>query len=230
MSKEKAIEALLKAARAEVGYTAKAGKENKYAEYLTKLGNYYNGAKWAEGWGCDWCDIFVDYMFLKVFGNPTGRKMLYQPEKSLGAGCGYSANYFINNKAWSSTPVVGSQGFLGTRGDEYHTGIVSKISGNMVTLIEGNAGGGNGKVVERAWDIKSFSGFGIPDYSLVTTDPEPTPAPVKTSIDNIASELAKKAKGVLNGEYGNGKTRVEKLGVWYEPVQWIINKHLGNIK
>ena len=227
-SKAAAVEAVIKAARAEVGYAAKANKENKYAEYLTKLGNYYNGAKWRPGWSCDWCDIFVDYIFVKTFGNPEGRDMLYQPEKSLGAGCEYSANYFIKYGAWSKTPEVGDQGFLGIRGDEYHTGIVSAVSGNKITLIEGNAGGGNGKVVERTWTLNQFSGFGKPDYEMmVASDPGPS---VKLSIDEITSELNKKAKATLRGEYGNGKARAENLGVWYEPVQWIINKHLGFIK
>ena len=149
--------------------------------------------------------------------------MLYQPEKSLGAGCPFSANYFIKYGAWSSTPHVGDQGFLGKRGDEYHTGLVVKISGNAITLIEGNAGGGNGQVMERVWSLSEFSGFGTPDYDMVVND---TPDPKKT-IKEIAADLGDKAQGVLDGKYGNGQARVSQLGDYYEPVQWIVNKYLS---
>lgn len=225
-TRDEAVKAVIRAARKEIGYKALSGKENKYGHYLDGIPGYYNGKKTSEGWGADWCDIFVDAIFLQTFGNPTGREMLYQPEKSLGAGCVFSANYFIKYGAWSNTPVVGSQGFLGKRGDEYHTGIVTAVSGNQVTLIEGNAGGGNGQVMERTWSKSEFSGFGLPDYDMVVREvPDP-----KETIDDITTELNKLAKGVLAGEYGSGKTRVDKLGAWYEPVQWIINKYLKYIK
>lgn len=226
-SRDEAIKAVIRNARKEIGYKASSGKENKFGHYLDGIPGYYNGKKTSKGWGADWCDIFVDAIFLQTFGNPTGREMLYQPTKSLGAGCPYSANYFIKYGAWSTTPHVGDQGFLGKRGDEYHTGIVVKVSGKEVTLIEGNAGGGNGAVMERVWNKSEFSGFGTPDYEMVVKEGPITP---EQSIDAITEELNLLAKGVIAGKYGSGSDRVKKLGIWYTPVQWIINKHLGYIK
>ena len=226
MTKDDAIKKLLNSASGEVGYKAKAGKENKYAEYLTKL-DYYNGPKWAPGWGCDWCDIFVDYMFLKVFGNPIGRQMIYQPEKSLGAGCGFSAGYYSKNNAWSTTPEVGAQGFLGTANDIYHTGIVESFNSSSVTMIEGNAGGGDGQVMRVTRSRKDFYGFGIPNWSLVVNEaPTPDRPDLNKKIDALTYKLGELAKGVLQGKYGNGGERVKKLGAYYDAVQFIVNEVL----
>ena len=225
MTKDEAIKKLLEAAAKEIGYASSVGKNNKYAKYMDSVTNYYNGKKN----GFDWCEVFVDYMFLVTFGNPKGRLMVRQPEKSLGAACPYSANYYIKAGAWSSKPEKGAQAFLGKRGDEYHTGIVESFTSSTVTLIEGNAGGGNGKVMRRTWNISNFSGFGIPDWSQVAeVTPSPSPAPKKNTpvtakdIERIASEIGYKAINVLRGVYG--KERKAKLGEWYDPVQWVINK------
>lgn len=226
MTKKEAIDKVVNAAAGELGYKALAGRENKYAEYLDSITNYYNGKKNSKGWGAEWCDIFVDYMFLKTFGNPTGRLMIYQPEKSLGAGCRFSADYYIQNKAWTTTPERGMQGFIGKRGSESHTGIVESVSGNKVTMIEGNAGGGNGMVKRNTWLISDFSGFGIPDYSRVVNNKETTDTTTNQRIDSIALILSTKAKEVMQGKYGNGSTRVKRLGEYYDPVQWIINRAL----
>lgn len=182
MTKAEAIKKVLSLASNEVGYAAKTGKENKFGQYLDNLKNFYNGKKTAPGWGADWCDIFVDAIFTQAFGNPTGRLMLYQPEKSLGAGCPYSARYYKNNKAWTTTPQKGAQIFFGTPGDEYHTGIVEDVDARFVYTIEGNAGGGNGKVKRCTYyrTANFISGYGIPNWSLVAKsapDPEPAPAP-----------------------------------------------------
>lgn len=232
MTKDEAIQKLLYAAAGEIGYSEKAGKENKYAEYLTKLKTYYNGAKWSPGWGCDWCEIFVDYMFAKTFGNTIGRQMVYQPEKSLGAGCTHSANYYIKNKAWTTNPSKGYQGYLGKRGNEYHTGIVESFTATTVTMIEGNVtDSSNPKAptkVRRVTRPRSeFSGFGIPNYALVVNEtPTPEKPNVEKRIDAEVTKLSVMAKNVLKGKYGNGATRKKNLGEYYDPVQFIINKSL----
>ena len=43
-----------------------AGSNNytKYARDLDKLGDFYNGKKQ----GYPWCDVFVDWLFVKCFG------------------------------------------------------------------------------------------------------------------------------------------------------------------
>ena len=176
MTIDQAINKLCDYAKSQVGYKASSGKRNKYAEYMDSVSKYYNGKKQ----GADWCDVFVDTMFLQVFGNPKGREMIYQPLESCGAGCRFSANYYISHNAWYKTPQRGDQIFFGVRGDEYHTGIVVDVDGTYVTTVEGNTGGGNGCVSTQRYRRTStiISGYGRPNWKLVangTAEPVPTP-------------------------------------------------------
>ena len=176
---EKAKAKLLELANAELGYmekatnaylddkTANAGSGNytKYGAYFdAQRGEYeyYNGKKN----GFDWCDQFVDWLFANCFGLDNGRRMLYQPMRSCGAGCAWSASYFRENGAWSTTPGVCYQIFFGKRGDESHTGIVVDKTSTTVTTIEGNA---NNRVQRRTYAItdSNIAGYGIPDFGLV---------------------------------------------------------------
>ena len=102
------ITKLINVAKAEVGYlekkdnksldskTANAGKGNftKYARDLDNISGFYNGKKN----GYAWCDVFVDWCFVKSFGVDRAKELLLQPNKSLGAGCTYSARYYKNKK------------------------------------------------------------------------------------------------------------------------------------
>lgn len=189
MTKQEAINKIISLAEEQVGYEATPVKRNKYAEELDSVG-YFNGKKN----GFDWCCCFVAWLFEHTWGKATSQKMLYLPEKSLGAACPYVANYYINNKAWYKTPEVGDQILFGTRGDEDHTGIVWKVTNNYVYTIEGNAGGGNGKVMKRQYAQTNgwISGYGRPNWSVVASvepKPEPTPEPApKPTVPKIIEE------------------------------------------
>ena len=165
MNINEAKEKVIALAKEQVGYKPYSGKKNKYADYLDSLGDFYNGPKS----GFDWCECFTDFLFVKCFGNETGRKMLYQPKKSTGAGCGFSAQFYRDNKAWSKTPQLASQIYFGTVGNEQHTGIVTKIDDKYVYTVEGNTGGGNGKVMSKKYTKtnSNICGYGIPKWSLV---------------------------------------------------------------
>ena len=97
MTVNQAIDKLCNWAEQQVGYRASKGKRNKYAEYIDKYPEFYNYSKN----GFDWCDIFYDVGMCQCFGVETGRKMLYQPKESTGAGCGFSAGFYRANNAWS---------------------------------------------------------------------------------------------------------------------------------
>ncbi len=181
----KAVDKLLAVARAEVGYlekasnsgldskTGNAGYNNwtKYAADLDKLGDIYNGPKN----GYYWCDVFVDWCFIKAFGKELGVKMLYQPLKGLGAGCTYSAQYFQSKGAFYKNPQPGDQIFFAYGDDGYdHTGIVEKVENGRVYTIEGNTSGGSG-VIDNGGGVfrKSYplgyyqiGGYGRPNYKL----------------------------------------------------------------
>lgn len=204
MTKDEAVGRLLKIADAEVGYrekasnkdldskTANAGANNwtKYARDLDAISNYYNTRKN----GYDWCDVFVDWCFVQTFGYPVGRLMLYQPERSLGAGTGYSAQYFKNVGAWASNPSVGDQIFFKTNaGAICHTGLVEIVGDSWIQTIEGNA---NNMVGRHVYNIRDrvIAGYGIPNWGLVS-DSNPTPKPKDEVVIVETKELAKGATG-----------------------------------
>lgn len=181
MTVEEAKKAVVDLANAEVGYhekasnaqlddkTANSGGANwtKYAKDLDALPNFYNGQKN----GYAWCDVFVDWLFVKTFGEELGRKILYQPEKSAGAGCLYSAGYYKQHNAFHRTnPRVGDQVFFSYSAGEYsHTGIVVGVNGNTITTVEGNTSDSVGR---RTYETSNYSiaGYGTPHWELAVED------------------------------------------------------------
>ena len=180
MNRQKVIDIAL----AEVGYleketnnqldskTGNAGDENwtKYARDLDKIPGFYNGKKN----GFDWCDIFVDWCFVQAYGVETAKKLLIQPDKSLGAGCKYSAMYYKNKgRFFPSNPEPGDQIFFGTATKCTHTGLVYKVDGSKVYTVEGNTSGASGVIANGGGvKAKSYSltyskiyGYGRPDYN-----------------------------------------------------------------
>lgn len=124
-----------------------------------------------------WCDVFVDWCFLKTFGYDMAIKLLCTKERSSGAGCIESARYYRNKKQFYRDPKVGDQIFFGgSNGYETHTGIVVAVSGTRVTTIEGNTNAGSavipngGGVYEKSYPLDHYYivGYGRPDYTLVT--------------------------------------------------------------
>lgn len=204
MDKNEAIAKLVNLAKSQVGYlekrsnaqlddkTANAGSNNwnKYARDIdNKYPNFYNGKKN----GYSWCDIFVDWCFIECFGYEKALKMLYQPTKSTGAGCSYSAGFYRAHNAFYRKPQVGDQVFFGDYGNEGHTGIVVAVNGNIITTVEGNTSGGYG--VESNGDgvyIKRYNigtqyipGFGRPNWEVVSSNAGNEEASVTVSYPTI---------------------------------------------
>lgn len=187
---EKAVNRVVDIAEAEIGYIEKAsdsqlndktanpgsGNWTKYGAYFDAMRGeyeYYNGRKN----GFDWCDQFVDWVFAQAFGIDEGRKVLYQPMRSCGAGCAWSASYFRENGKFTSTPQRGDQIFLGPKGNESHTGLVVDVSPDKVWTVEGNA---NNRVMRRVYarNDSNIAGYGRPNFQLVEYKfKEDTPAP-----------------------------------------------------
>ena len=179
MTVQDAINKALNCARAEIGYhekssnaslddkTANSGSGNwtKYARELDALGNFYNGGKN----GYAWCDVFYDWVLVKCFGADLGRRMIYQPLRSAGAGCLYSAQYYKQNGAWhTSNPQPVDQIFFSYAPGEYsHTGMVESVQNGIVTTIEGNT---SDMVARRTYPINSGNiiGYGRPNWALAT--------------------------------------------------------------
>lgn len=155
--------------------TANAGSANytKYARDLDALGNFYNGPKQ----GFAWCDIFVDWLFVKCFGVENALSLLCQKYKSSGAGCTYSMAYYRSNGQFhvrNEKPQVGDQIFFGSGlNDSNHTGIVYRVDDDMVYTIEGNTSSASGvipnggAVCEKAYkrNYINIIGYGRPRYN-----------------------------------------------------------------
>ena len=189
LTENEAIAKLVSCAKNQVGYlekktnaylddkTANAGSNNwnRYARDIdNKYPEFYNGKKN----GFSWCDIFVDWVFIECFGYENALKLLYQPEKSAGAGCKYSADYYRRNNAFFKQPNVGDQVFFGDYGNEGHTGIVVAVNGNVITTVEGNTSGGYGVdangdgVYLKKYNISTqyIPGFGRPNWEVVSSN------------------------------------------------------------
>lgn len=180
------INDLLTLAQNEVGYLEKktadlkylydkkanAGYNNytKYAKELDDLKDFYNGRKN----GYSWCDVFVDWCFVKTFGRARAQQLINQPDKSTGAGVGFSKKFYQNKNRYFSAPEVGDQIFFkNASGGMQHTGLVYKTDKNYVYTIEGNTSGSSnviangGAVCAKKYSLKNkyIDGYGRPDYS-----------------------------------------------------------------
>lgn len=190
---------LIAIAEAEVGYlekasnsnlddkTANAGSKNytKYARDLAKISGFYNGNKN----GYAWCDVFVDWCFVQAFGVDEAKKLLNHGQ--YGAGCVYSAQYFRNDDRFYNAPEVGDVIFFGSKGEEYHTGIVYKVDSDKVYTIEGNTSGASGVIANGggvckksyAINYSKITGYGRPNYDAepVAEEKQPTTEPAVTT-------------------------------------------------
>ena len=220
----KALERFLATASAEVGYcekktnsnldnpTANAGYANytKYARDLDKIKMFYNGPKN----GYAWCDVFVDWVMVETFGVDLALKLLCQPQKSSGAGCTFSSQFYKSAGRWSTIPAPGDQIFFTTDGGKTsnHTGIVERVDGTSVYTIEGNTSPSNG-VISNGGSVcrKRYSktnpqimGYGHPNWSLVPDD-------------RTSREIVQDAAGLTDGtmaylaNYRWGKDLLDKL-------------------
>ena len=201
-------------AEAEIGYcekasnanlndkTANAGSGNwtKYAAYFDAMRGeheFYNGRKNS----FDWCDLFFDWVQCQAWGMQTAQEIIYQPDRSCGAGCKWSASYYRANNAWTSTPKPGDQIFFGPKGDESHTGMVVDVSADKVWTVEGNA---NNRVMRRVYALNdgNIAGYGRPDYNLVAykfAEPVTPDTPPKDDREAVTmSEL----EGILAARLG----------------------------
>lgn len=140
---------------------------NKYAKVLDDLKDFYNGIKQGQMW----CDVFVDAGFVICYGRRAAQELLCQPDRSCGAGCSFSAQYFnAHGQFHKSGPQTGDQIFFGTGWDNvYHTGLVVEVSGSTVTTIEGNT---SDMVAKRQYPVNDarIFGYGRPNWGVTDTN------------------------------------------------------------
>ena len=196
----------------EVGYIEKASNSNldsktantgsgNYTKYARDLDNmdFYNGPKN----GYAWCDVFVDWCFVEACGKERALKLLCQPKKSTGAGCGFSMNFYKAHDQFYTKPQKGDQIFFTDGTSIYHTGLVYKVDGSKVYTVEGNTSdvnyvdGNGGKVCKKSYPIGAsyIAGYGRPKYDTTTID-----VPVE-------EEEAKEHIVDVDGKWGSDTTR-----------------------
>lgn len=236
----KTRDAFIAAAQAEVGYT-EGPKENqtKYAAYLDKL-SYFNSAKQF----VEWCSTFIHYLAVIILGGGTAGKnaaiKLFGENTKDNCACGvkYFWDYLVA-KGYKVDKSKGQPGdiiFFNTKkAKPGHVGMIEKVSDKYYT-IEGNK---SNKVARSSYGKTSTTIYGIchipweqfdpkesaapqePAQDIIVT-PDPV-APVKKSVDEIARE-------VIQGRWGNGKERADKLaaaGYSYSEIQARVNELLG---
>lgn len=213
-----AQERLIATAEEQVGYLGKktnaqlddfkanaGGLWNRFARDLDALGDFYNGRKN----GYDWCDVFVDWCFVRTFGRELGQKLLCQPNKSLGAGTKYSMDYYKARKQFFMTPQPADQIFFGTATVTSHTGLVMAVKDGYVHTIEGNAGSPSAvRSCKYSLRYAKIKGYGRPDWSLVPDDKkeddemvviyeklEDVPSHYRPTVDKLVKKGALKGTG-----------------------------------
>ena len=181
----------------EVGYHEVGNNLTKYAADLDAIHGFYNGGKN----GYAWCDVFVDWCFVKCYGVVGAKELLCQPDNSLGAGCLYSANYFKQHGRFHEhNPQTGDQIFFTYRtGEVSHTGIVVAVNGNTVTTVEGNSSDAVQKKTYNINDSKIY-GYGRPDWdgSVSVEVPQEAKRPYKYHMTQYPVTLAL----LRRGDYG----------------------------
>lgn len=154
--------------------TANAGNKNftKYARDLDAIPGFYNGKKQ----GFAWCDTMTDWCFVQAYGVENAKKLLCQPDKSLGASCTYSASYYRKaGRFYEKDPKIGDQIFFKSGSSIVHTGLVYNVDSKKVYTVEGNTSGASGVIANgggvcrKSYDLtySKIAGYGRPDYSIV---------------------------------------------------------------
>ena len=101
---------------------------------------------------------------------------------NLGAGCGFSMQYYKAAGRFDKTPKVGDQIFFKYTNDSSradHTGIVVAVTAQTIQTVEGNSGN---KISLRTYSRSYYAiiGYGHPRYDADTTTKTTTNKEAKT--------------------------------------------------
>ena len=225
---------VIKVARAEIGYKEKATNSqlydktanvgyNNYTKYAndidTEYIDFYNGKKN----GYDWCDVFVDWCFITAFGRENAQRLLCQPNKSCGAGCGFSFEYYKDKGQTGDKPKLGAQIFFG---DLDHTGIVVDYDNDFVWTVEGNTGVDTNEVKEKRYNRNSswIYGYGYPAFDK--EEPQPTPTPTEEAWGGSYPKLPSRGYYLKGDGYKTYTDLQSQIKLIQEYMNWAINADL----
>ena len=172
---------------------ANPGDKNytKYAALLDSLGDFYNGVKQGQMW----CDVWYDAGMVICYGRQAAQYLLCQPDRSCGAGCRFSAEYYkAAGRFFKSGPQKADQIFFGTGWDNVtHTGMVVDVRDGRVYTIEGNT---SDMVAERNYAINDARIFGYgrprwgnPEDGAADEEPAPTAGDSGAKVQTCKPEI-----------------------------------------
>lgn len=233
VTKEQAINAVIRTAQGEVGYLEK--KTNAQLDSKTANAGYNNYTKyWRDikpSYQTEpWCAIFISWIFMKAFGLAMAKKLLKHWPYVY---CPTLGTLFTKN----ANPKVGDIVIFYRKGTFAHTGLVIKVKGDQFWTIEGNTSGASGIVANGGGVcVKSYynsqlpgTKFCTPNYSLVTSivsgnssTSTPTTTPTNTknyltvgdkgdAVKALQTKLNKAGyKLTVDGEYGDNTLKAVK--------------------
>lgn len=163
MTINEAKQKLVNWCNSQVGYHESWDGTNKYGadgDWDLKLYGF-------EASSVPWCDVFADYAYIHNFGYDVAVRMTFQQEGG-SALCRRSAELYQQNGHWFYEPDIGDQIFFYYGGEINHTGIVTAVTGDNITCVEGNYSDGVGRTYYN-WRISNqIAGYGRPDWYIVT--------------------------------------------------------------
>ena len=181
---------------------------------------------WKMTYTAAWCAAFATEVLIEALGADKAKKVapmsancdnMIRHAKDMG--CWVERDDYKPKRAefvlydWQDT------GYGDNKGGADHVGIVEKVSGNTITVIEGNY---SDMVKRRTLQVNGryIRGYVTPLYSKIAT--KKAPAKKKTVLQ-IAQE-------VIDGKWSNGDDRIKLLkaaGYDYNAVQKKVNEILG---
>lgn len=214
MNKDKAINALIATAQAEIGYmekksnaqldekTANVGDGN-YTKYWRDLKPSWNGSAW--------CAVWVSWCMYKTFGLETAKKLLKHENDFPYVYCPTLGARFTKY----ANPQRGDIVIFYRNGTFAHTGIVTKVEGDKFYTIEGNTSNGStiiangGEVCSKHYNNSNLPGtkFCRPDYSIVKSimNSSSTSKPSQTTYNKWVGAATKNGTDVFTNSTGTSK-------------------------
>ena len=174
------VDKVIKVAEEQVGYLEKASPYdedsktgnagyNNYTKYARDLHNEI-GSPFVDGYA--WCQTFVDWCFIRAYGQAEALKLL----GGWTAYCPTGVNYFKDMGEWyKSNPQKGDViYFYDSEGDYGHVGLVYDVDSRKVYTIEGNTSASEGVVPngggvhKKSYDLFYYkiAGYGRPAYDV----------------------------------------------------------------
>ena len=239
MTATQAIKKVIQIAENEVGYlekksnaslydkTANAGRNN-YTKYWRDIKPEYQGQPW--------CAAFVTWCMVQAFGRGTAERLLKHYPYVY---CPTMAGLFKMN----ANPKPGDIVIFYRNGEFAHTGIVTSVSGDYFTTIEGNTSGDStiitngGGVCKKGYYNSKLPGtkFCSPDYSILESEDELTMTQyeeLKALAQKQAQEIAELKKQSEKLTNAIGGTFIynymdENMPEWArEDVQWCMDNNI----